>query len=370
MKVAILSCNTGGGHNSAARAIRECLRGKGAEADVVDALGFMPKVQSRVITKGHVFAYRKLPKLYGVGYRFEENHTPKGMYRQCGPASEKLYPYLLEQGYEAAVCVHVFPALMLTQIRRAHGLSLPVFFVATDYTCSPGVELTQADVYCVPRDLGQEFARCGIPQERILETGIPVGADCYLPRDRAPARQALGLDPERRQVVISCGSMGCGPMRSLALLLADRLPGDTDLTVLCGNNRSLKRDLKLLERRGRVRVLGFTDRMFEWLAAADVLLSKPGGLTSTEAMTMGVPLICIDAVPGCETRNLQFFCGHALAATARRVPGLVRLTLELLEHPAVSEEMVSRQRARFAPKAGEAIAEAVCDRLRTDREEG
>lgn len=361
MKVVILSCNTGGGHNSAAQAIQARLQARGAEAEIVDALSFMPKVQSRVITRGHVFAYKKLPKLYGVGYRFEENHTPKGMYRQCAPASEKLYPFLKERGYEAVICVHVFAALMMTHIRRVYGTAAPAYFVATDYTCSPGVELTEMDGYFVPRELCQEFAQCGVELERIVETGIPVGEACYRPKDAGDAKRELGLDLGRRQVVISCGSMGCGPMRSLALLLAELLPEDTDLTVLCGNNRSLKRDLQILKRNKRVRVLGFTDKMFQWLAVADVLLSKPGGLTSTEAMTMGVPFICVNAVPGCETRNLQFFCRRGFAVTARRVPGLVDLTLALLSQPERCGEMVRRQREQFSSPAAEAIADAVLD---------
>lgn len=356
MKTVILTCNTGGGHNSAAKAIQEALEGRGAACDLVNALDFMPKMQSRVISKGHVFAYKKLPKLYGVGYRFEENHTPNHMYRQCEPAAEKLYPFLLERGYQAVVCVHVFPALMLTHILRTYGRRFATFFVATDYTCSPGVELTELDTYCIPRELPQEFALCGLPLEKLAETGIPVSSACYRGGSREELRRELGLDPGRRQVVVSCGSMGCGPMRSLALLLSEALPEDTELTILCGSNRSLKRDLSLLNRRERVRVLGFTDKMFQWLGAADVLLSKPGGLTSTEAMTMGVPFICINAVPGCETRNLRFFLCHGYAVTAKHVPGLVERTLLLLEREEERTAMTDRQRAAFGGNAAKAIA--------------
>lgn len=359
MKTVILTCDTGGGHNSAAKAIREALERRGVDCELVNALDFMPRVQSRVISRGHVFAYKKLPKLYGVGYRFEENHTPNHMYRQCGPASEKLYPFLLERNCRAVICVHVFPALMMTHILRTCGHRFFTCFVATDYTCSPGVELTEMDAYCIPRELTQEFALCGLPLEKLTETGIPVGGACYHAGSRRATRKELGLDPARRQVVVSCGSMGCGPMRSLAVLLAETLPEDTDLTVLCGSNRSLKRDLSLLNRKEHVRVLGFTDKMFQWLGAADVLLSKPGGLTSTEAMTMGVPFICINAVPGCETRNLRFFLRHGYAVTARHVPGLVERTVFLLEREEEREAMAARQRAAFAPNAAAAIADVV-----------
>ena len=357
MKIAILTCSTGGGHNAAAQAIQEQLLSGGAECDLVNALDFMPKLTSEVITKGHVFAYQKVPKLYGAAYRFEENHTPKTIISRCEPAAEKLYPFLLEHGYDAVVCVHVFPAVMMSHIRKRYEHFFPSYFVATDYTCSPGVEATQMDGYFIPKDLTQEFMQAGLPEEKLMETGIPVSSACYSREEKQSARSALGLDPELRQVVLSCGSMGCGPMRSLAVLLAKALPQDTELTVICGSNRRLQRDLKLLTQKERVRVLGFTKQMPLWLRAADLLLSKPGGLTSTEAMTIGIPFICINAVPGCETRNRQFFVRRGLAATANHVPRLVELTLRLLQDQEQCAAMTARQRSTFSAPAAARIAE-------------
>lgn len=359
MKVAILTCSTGGGHNSAGKAIRERLLSCGAECDLVNALNFMPKLESQVISKGHVFVYKKAPKLYGVAYRFEEKHPPKTIDLLCGAAAVKLYPFLREHGYDTVICVHVFPAVMMSHIRRKYGDSFRAYFVDTDYTCSPGVNMTQMDGYFIPKGLTGEFVQCGLPEEKLMETGIPVDSACYRPLEQASARRELGLDPEMRQVVLSCGSMGCGPMRSLAFLLAKALPGDVELTVICGSNRRLKRDLSFLKRRERVRVLGYTDQMPLWLHAADVLLSKPGGLTSTEAMTIGVPFICINAVPGCETRNRQYLVQRGLAVTANHVPGLVELTLVLLDDPEQRRAMAERQREAFAESAAERIAEHV-----------
>jgi processive 1,2-diacylglycerol beta-glucosyltransferase len=106
--------------------------------------------------------------------------------------------------------------------------------------------------------------------------------------------------------------------------------------------------------------------MPQWLHAADILLSKPGGLTSTEAMTIGVPFICINAVPGCETRNRQYFVRRGLAVTANHVPGLVELTLSLLDDPKTCGEMVSRQREAFSEPAAEQIAKRVLQKAETE----
>lgn len=359
MKIAILTCSTGGGHNSAGKAIRDQLLSGGVECDLVNALDFMPKLESDVITKGHVLVYKKAPKLYGVAYRFEEKHPPKTIDLLCGAAAVKLYPFLQEHGYDTVICVHVFPAVMMSHIRRKYEHPFRSYFVATDYTCSPGVDMTLMDRYFIPKGLTQEFVQCGLPEEKLIESGIPVSSACYEQQEKGAARRALDLDPGMRQVVLSCGSMGCGPMRSLAFLLAKSLPEDVELTVICGSNRRLKRDLSILKRKERVRILGYTDQMPLWLHAADILLSKPGGLTSTEAMTIGVPFICINAVPGCETRNRQFFVRHSLAVTADHVPGLVELTLSLLDTPKTCSAMTARQRETFAEPAAAVIAKEV-----------
>lgn len=366
MKIAILTCSTGGGHNSAGNAIREQFLSGGAECNLINALDFMPKLESDVITKGHVLVYKKAPKLYGAAYRFEENHPPKTINLLCATAAVKLYPFLREHGYDTVVCVHVFPAVMMSHIRQKHGHLFRSYFVATDYTCSPGVDMTLMDGYFIPKNLTQEFMQCGLPEENLIETGIPVNSVCYEQWEKASARNILGLDPNMRQIVLSCGSMGCGPMRSLAVFLAKALPEDVELTVICGSNRRLKRDLAILKHKERVRVLGYTDQMPQWLHAADILLSKPGGLTSTEAMTIGVPFICINAVPGCETRNRQYFVRRGLAVTANHVPGLVELTLSLLDDPKTCGEMVSRQREAFSEPAAEQIAKRILQKAETE----
>jgi processive 1,2-diacylglycerol beta-glucosyltransferase len=363
MKIAILTCSTGGGHDSAGLAIQEQLQSRGAQCQLINALDFMPRLESDVISKGHVFVYKKAPKLYGVGYRFEEKHPPKTIVHVCNAASAKLYPALLAQGFDCAVCVHVFPALMLSHVRQTEGHCMPCYFVATDYTCSPGVNMTQMDGYFIPRGMTGEFVQSGLPEGRLSETGIPVHASCYEQQTREDARAALGLEPSKRQVVLSCGSMGCGPMRPLAVVLADVLPRDTELTVLCGSNRRLRRELSFLIRQGRVRVLGYTDQMPLWLHAADLLLSKPGGLTSTEAMTIGVPFVCIHAVPGCESRNRQYFVRSQLAVTADHVLGLVEQTHALLDDPERCAQMVAKQRATFAHPAADQIAQQVLAHL-------
>lgn len=192
MKIAILSCNTGGGHNAAAAALAEELAARGHESKTYNTLDFLPKGAADLISRGHDFAYRYTPKLYGAGYRREEKRPSPLLYENSIRGIGPLYEALMDLGADAAICVHVFPAMMMTELRCSYGLRMPAWFVATDFTCSPGVGELQLDGICIPHPaLTPEFEAAGLPRERIYATGIPIRRQfCRMP-DRAAARQQL-----------------------------------------------------------------------------------------------------------------------------------------------------------------------------------
>ena len=135
MKIAILSCNTGGGHNAAAAALAEELSARGHESRTYNTLDFLPKGAADLISRGHDFAYRYAPKLYGAGYRMEEKRPSPLLYENSIRGIGPLYEALVDLGADAAICVHVFPAMMMTELRCGYGLRMPTWFVATDFTC-------------------------------------------------------------------------------------------------------------------------------------------------------------------------------------------------------------------------------------------
>ena len=139
MKVLILTCNTGGGHNSTAAALAEQFAAWGHSCQIRDCLELLSPAKARLISEGHVLLYRKAPRLFGLGYKFEENHVPRYLRTQCAACAGELVQAVRDAGCDAIVCVHVFPAIMVTEAARSCGLTTPGYFVATDYTCSPGV---------------------------------------------------------------------------------------------------------------------------------------------------------------------------------------------------------------------------------------
>ena len=315
MKILILTCNTGEGHNSASAAIQEACLLRGDTCDTMDALSFLSQRTSEFICKWFTRIYRHVPKIFGTSYGYAENHPAlfderRLAYRYLASGVSKLQAVLNRNGYDAVLCVHVFSALMMSELQRRHSMPVCTAFVATDYTCSPITGDTALDLYFIPHpDLTDEFAANGLPREKLVPAGIPVRQVFYRHPTQQEAREKLGLAPDSRQLLMMFGSMGCGPMEDLTERFSAALPPSAELTVICGTNVRLANALSK-KRPDHVRIVRYTQQMGLWLTAADLFITKPGGLSSTEAATSGTPLLFLDAVGGCETRNRQFFADH------------------------------------------------------------
>ena len=355
MRVLILTCNTGGGHNAVAAALRDSLQRCGASCDVMDGLGFISKKASKFVSKWHTRFYRRYPKLYKAGYMSAEGD--KEMDRRDGPVyryiargARRLGRTLQSGGYDAVVCVHVIPAMMMTALKQAWS-ACPVFcFVATDYTCSPTVGACTPDICVIPhQELADEFVSCGIARDTLLPAGIPVRSAFREHGDRAAARKALGLPETGRHIVLMSGSIGCGPMGDVAEDLDMRMADGDFATVLCGSNKQMRYALEL-RRLYRVEAMGFTTQVQLYMDSADVLVSKPGGISITEAGTRGVPLLLADMVGGCETRNEAFFTAHGWAASCPP-DNMAASALAFLEDEQQRQAITAAQRPRRQPWA-------------------
>ena len=357
MKLLILTCSTGGGHTSAARAVAETASEAGAECVIMDALRFLPGVEGKVISRGHTFVYRHMPRLFGVGYRMERRGGARAFRVTCARGARALRRCILEGGYDAVFSVHVFASFMLSELRRRGLLNVPAAQVATDYTCSPGFAECNLDLNFIPLGLRDEFVRYGLAPGQVIETGIPVAREYGEKLDRQTARNMLGVTGQGPLVMLMCGSMGCGPMEWLAGELSRSLPEGGTLAALCGTNDALR---SALERDAypRLTAVGYTRQVSLWMDAADLIISKPGGLTSSEAMAKRLPMIIVDAVPGCETKNLEYLTARGCArfVPVEDIPAAAR---ELLLNADEREEIRGRIEQNFPQGAAERITEAL-----------
>ena len=370
MRILILSCNTGEGHNATARAIALAAEARGDIAEIRDALSYWPAGTNRFVCSGHVFLYKKAPELFGAGYRFfelvselQQERREAGKGKHMGEAigllvkkpSEKLYEDICQGNYDAIVSVHVFASLMLTEIRRQWGESYPTYFVATDYTCSPGVHLSDFDACFIPAEgLTEEFSSLGIPQEKLIPYGIPVRSDFYERRSKAEAKAALGLPTDRRAVLMMSGSMGCGPIAETVEAILAALPDDTVLATVCGRNEALFEELsRLPQAASRLFPVGFTKEIATYMDAADLIVTKAGGLSSTEAAVKHLPIVFIDAIPGLEGHNRDYFVKAGYAMSGDSPAEIAARIAELLNDPVALTAMRERLAADFTHRSAE-----------------
>ncbi len=366
MRFLILSANTGGGHNAAAYALQEELNRQGMQADVEDCLRFISEKTSDFISWGHSYIYKHFPGMFGRVYRLEEQRPSNFIADSIALGASKYHAFLLEHDYTAVLCVHVFASTLVTEEQRRYGKSLPHFFVATDYTCSPGAGEAEADAWYIPDEgLRDEFVQCGVPSERIVATGIPIRQGFSNVPEKEQARCVLGLPLEGRVVLLCCGSIGCGRMHRIVPEFEQRLPADATTVIVCGNNKKLYEQLTADAPSNRV-VVGFTDKIAQYMAAADVCVSKPGGLSTTELLAVGVPSVLVLVVPGCESRNLEFITGNGLAYGAEKWEDAFSSALSLLAQPETLASLRQKVAEYSAGHGAKTIVSHMLDALKTE----
>lgn len=347
MKTLILSCNTGEGHNSCARAIKEYYNEKGEVCDIEDSLRFVSQKISNIFSKWHVRIYRYAPKLFDRGYIFLEDHPGasgdrSALHKLFAAGSRKLADFIREGGYDNVICTHTISSTILTDAMRRHGLSLRASsLLVTDYTCHPMANESGLDLCFMPDvSLADEFVSRGVPRDKLVPSGIPVRHMFFSDTEKAKAKETLGIPRECRHLLVMCGSMGCGPIHALARDIVNKMPKNAFMTVICGTNKKLFAELSE-EYAGipNVRVLGFTGEIGTLMDSADLYLTKPGGISTTEAAVKRLPMVFVNAVAGCEDGNLAFFVAHGGAVTDDDLGILADKCVSLLSDGAALDEM-------------------------------
>ena len=362
MNILVLSCGTGGGHNSAAAAVKEEMLCRGHNVTMLNPLELCGQKVAGLVDNAYISLAQTVPgafgAIYGLGNAYRRLPWRSPVYYANGHAAEALAAYLGENPVDAIVTSHLFPAEILTYL-RLHGTPVPkTIFITTDYTCIPFMEECVCDAYVIPaKELTGDFISRGIPEDRICPLGIPVRQGFRERKPREQAKEALGLDPDKRYLLVSGGSIGAGKLEKTIDLLCSITAGmDFRLIVICGSNTSVCKHLE--KRHGtQVQLIGKTDRMAEYLRACDLYFTKPGGLSTTEAAVMEAPLALLPPIPGCETRNRAFFTQTGMAIQADPSPKALENVLSLLRQPEKLEHMRWCQRS-IIPKDA---AQRICD---------
>lgn len=351
MEALILSCSTGGGHDSAARAVKDELLSRGHNAVMLDPYTLDPTWKAAHIGSFYVFTAKYFPYAFGAAYHLGMHLSrlpiTSPMYLANRKAARKLGEYLKENRYDVIAMTHFYAAEMVTYLRRKGYDLPPMVFIGTDYTCTPFTMETQCDKYVIPaEDLCDDYIKQGATREQLLPYGIPVSR-VFEPEetDIAALRGQLGLHPDKQCVLATGGSMGAGNMKRLTakLIRYGKENSDTQFVIICGTNKKLQKALTdKTAGNDQFSIIGFTDRMNDYMAAADVFITKPGGLSSTEAAVTGLPMIHMSSIPGCETKNLRYFESRGMSLPLKHIS--IEKALDRLKNKQERTNMINNQR--------------------------
>ena len=276
--------------------------------------------------------------------------------------AKDLKEYIETSKPDVIICTHVLSSILVNIMRERDWLDSAVVTVGivTDFTLHPlWEEARQMDYYVTPTDLLEfQMEKKGLDVTKMLPTGIPIRPQFSERIDRLEARTRLGLDLHKHTILLMSGSMGYGKIDE-SIERLDRLSFDFQVIVVCGNNKRMYKKVKGLNPRNRFDIYGYVNNVDLMMDAADCIITKPGGITTSEAIAKGLPMIMVNPIPGHEMRNAEFMLNNGLALYATKSFPLDEAVFSLFQHP----ERITLLRETIEIYARQNSAQNLCDFL-------
>ncbi|MDR2606472.1 MAG: hypothetical protein LBC38_04225 [Oscillospiraceae bacterium] len=379
MRVLIVSVTTGGGHNSTADAIEaefQRLKESGAEIEIEkeDFYEYVGDFFYNVMDKGYQLLITHFSEVFGKSYDTFE--TDARLRRAAATLSgsefmaNRFGSYFRGNSPDIIITTHVFAASALSDLKAKGRITAPIIGIMTDYCIHPFWEDCKFTDYIVIPDKLFEYAamKRGISNERLLPLGIPVRQNFLSRMDKSEAREKLGFEREALIVLVMGGAMGYGNIQEVVeeiLETDDRF----HVAVICGNNKRLLNNLQKIEN-SNLHTFGFVSNVDEFMDAADCIITKPGGLTSTEFLIKNLPAILINPIPGPEKRNMQFFCNSGCALHSGKNFSIHEALAMMFDDPDKLGEMRKALQRVAKPKAAYDICQFAINLVNSSAIEG
>ena len=339
MKILVLSCSTGGGHNACGHYIEKEFKENHVECDFVDYFDILGPNARELSEKIYLDSTKNNGSIFKLAYRLGEAYSKTGIaspvYGLNKLGKNKLYKYIIKNDYDLVISTHLFPAMAVTTLKK-DGKELKLINVATDYHAIPFWEETKPDYFVIPHNsLKGDFVKKGFKEKIILDFGIPVSSSFYRVKNN------LDLPTDKDIVLIASGSMGFGKMKDIVRSLLEHI-SNVYVVALCGNNKELYSELNEINNQNLM-VKGFVNNINEYITASTAVLTKPGGLTSTEVGVIRKPMIHIMPIPGVENYNAKFFERNHLSLVSNNIEEIITNTDKLLKDKNMQEHMKENQ---------------------------
>ena len=339
MKILVLSCSTGGGHNACGHYIEQEFKANNVECDFVDYFDILgPKAKERS-EKIYLDTTRGNGNIFKLAYKLGEAYSKTGItspvYALNKLGKNKLYAYIKTNNYDLVISSHLFPAMAVTTLKK-EGKDVKLINVATDYHAVPFWEETKPDYFVIPHaTLKEDFIKKGFKENILLDFGISVSSSFH------KIKNNLNLPTDKERVLIVSGSMGFGKMKEIVKSLLENIP-NIYVIALCGNNKELYFELEKIKNPNLI-VKGYVNNINEYIAASAIVLTKPGGLTSTEVGIIRKPMIHLMPIPGVENYNAEFFNKNGLSLVSNNVEEVIMNTKKLLVDTNMQKMMIENQ---------------------------
>lgn len=369
MKVVVLSASVGAGHVRAAEAVEAALRQTEAPVTIAnyDALSFMPRAFRNVYSDGYFEMVKRAPQLLGWLYDATDKPFRKDRLQQkleqAGAA--RLLKKIREFDPDVAICTHFLPSALLDRERRKGRCRARIVTVVTDFEVHGMWLATPSDHYFVATEEARAHLQAlGIAPAAITVSGIPTHPVFQQKKNRAALRRKHGWREDLPAILVSAGGFGQGNAERMVQALTDtRLRAQ--IIAVCGKGAALKSSLEKIRARRNpedlpiLQVIGFTTEMDELMAAADLMIGKPGGLTTSESLIRGLAWVVVKPIPGQEEKNAIYLLEQGVGVWSDNLHTLGFKVQSLLEEPGRLAAMRKNALRIARPEAGSRIARFV-----------
>ena len=355
-KVIIFYASYGGGHLSAARSIKENMEANYEDIDVklIDCMEYVNKTVNKITTKAYSEMAKKAPKTWGRVYW----KSQKGPLAQISTTSNKilsikLYKLLKDFEPNLIVSTHPFGSQMCAYLKKHGKLNAKIATVMTDYAPHDQwlVFNKYVDYYFVSHDgMKKELHEKGIPNEKIFATGIPLSNKFLLKYDKPTILKSFGLSPDKKTVLFfGGGEFGLGKTQTFKIFKSFvECPENIQIVAISGKNQKMKEAfenlVESLNKKDSVKILEYTNQVPELMSISDLVVTKPGGLTTTESLASGLPIVVINPIPGQEEENASYLEKNKVAIWLKKDDNVEVILKDLFSNPEKMQEMKIRAR--------------------------
>jgi len=360
MKILVVYATAGAGHKKAAEALHQGLLEVGfQDAVYLDVLDYTNRFYKNLYSRLYAFLITRVPGLWGFSFWIVDIPLLQPLIRFLRRLHNtvhagRFHRYLIQQQFDVIFSTHFFPNEVAGYLKITGRISSRIICAVTDFDVhriwlTPGV-----DVYTVASDwTRKKIVSLGIDASRVVVSGIPVLAKFTEVKDPAALKQKLSLDASAFTLLLATGSFGIGPIEAII----EQMQG-FQVLVVCGHNRGLYERL-LRGGKSLVKIYGLVDNMDELMAVADVMITKPGGLSISEALVSALPLIFFNAIPGQESHNVAVLKEHDIGYEPCRIEDMRVILTTLRDSPEAYQTARQKTRVLARPQAVKEIIDLI-----------